>query len=308
MSARDTACRLATGSTHFVSPNTYVATWLAVTAVGAVPVAVEPDDDTCNLDPGALDAAVTDRTAAILPVHLYGQPADMTRVQQVARRHGLAVLEDAAQAHGAAWQGKRVGSLGTSAAWSFYPTKNLGALGDAGAVTTDDDQIAGRLRQLRNYGTRVKYESDVRGWNSRMDEMQAAVLSTKLPLLDSWNARRRQAAAGYEQLLSPADLKLPCVGDGADPVWHIYAVRHRQRDNLREHLRSRGIETLIHYPVPPYRQGAYREGGYLDGSFPISDAIHKEVLSLPIAPHTSEDEIVRVSDAILEFRSEIPLR
>ena len=290
------------GDEVIVPANTYIATWLAVTRTGAVPVAVEPDPASYNIGPRAAEAAISPRTAGILPVHLYGQPADMTAICELAQRHGLAVLEDAAQAHGARWEGRRAGSFGRAAAWSFYPTKNLGALGDAGAVTTDDDDLAERLRALRNYGSRVKYRHDMRGANSRLDEIQAAVLTVKLSVLDEWNSRRCRIAGLYDTALSGTDVDLPVVAAHAEPAWHIYAVRSVRRDALQAHLSMRGIETQVKYTISQYQQGAYRDGVYVGGPFPISDMLHNQFLSLPIGPQVTEDEVEQVRAAILEFR------
>jgi dTDP-4-amino-4,6-dideoxygalactose transaminase len=291
------------GDEVIVPSNTYIATWLAVSYAGATPVPVEPDERTFNLDPSRIEAAITGRTRAILPVHLYGQPADLDPILAIARAHGLRVLDDAAQAQGARYKGQRVGSLADATAWSFYPGKNLGAFGDAGAVTTDDDEIAERLRLLRNYGSRVKYVNEVKGYNSRLDEIQAAVLRTKLPYLDEWNDRRRTIAALYRAGLADADVILPHVPDWAEPVWHLFVVRSPRRDDLQRHLRAAGIGTLIHYPIPPHRQDAYRDLAFGEGAFPISEAIHREVLSLPIGPHLTDADAASVINAIVEHRS-----
>lgn len=290
------------GHEVIVPANTYIATWLAVTAVGARPVPVDADPDTCNLDPALVGERITDRTRAIIPVHLYGLPAPMAAINALAARHGLAVLEDAAQAHGASVQGVRTGRLGDVAAWSFFPSKNLGALGDGGAVTTDDDRVAERVRLLRNYGSRVKYVHELAGANSRLDELQAAVLSVKLRHLDDWNGRRRQVAARYLDGLAASALLLPGVPLGAEPVWHLFVVRCEDRDGLQRHLAEHGVETLIHYPVPPYRQGAY--AGTLPSGGPaltVSDRLHATVLSLPMGPHLSDADVDRVIEAIGTF-------
>jgi dTDP-4-amino-4,6-dideoxygalactose transaminase len=289
------------GDEVIVPSNTYIATWLGVTHAGATPVPVEPDPSTYNLDPGRIEAAVTPRTRAILPVHLYGQPADMRAIVEVAEEHGLAVLEDAAQAHGARCRGDMVGGLGDAAAWSFYPGKNLGALGDAGAVTTDDGELADRLRALRNYGSVRKYVNDVQGWNSRLDEIQAAVLGAKLDTLDAWNRRREDVAARYLDRLDRAGLVLPAVPAWADPAWHLFVVRTPDRDALQAHLAAAGVGTLIHYPIPPHRQQAYAGLGLEEGSLPISEAIHREVLSLPMGPHLTDEQVEVVIDAVLSF-------
>ncbi len=240
------------GDEVIVPSNTYIATWLAVSQCGATPVPVEPDERTYNLDPNRIEAAITPRTKAILPVHLYGQPADLDPILAIARQHGLRVLEDAAQAHGARYKGRRIGGHGDAVAWSFYPGKNLGALGDGGAVTTNDPEIADRLRVLRNYGSRVKYVNEVQGVNSRLDPLQAAILHVKLRHLDDWNARRAAIAAHYREGLAATGLILPHVPAWAEPVWHLFIVRHPQRDALQRHLHEAGIGTLIHYPIPPH--------------------------------------------------------
>ena len=277
------------GDEVIVPSNTYIATWLAVTYAGATPVPVEPCEKTYNLDPERLYAALTERTKAVIPVHLYGQPADMDPIMDLAERHGLFVLEDAAQAHGARYKGRRVGGLGHAAAWSFYPGKNLGAFGDAGAVTTNDADLAEKLRSLRNYGSHVKYVNEVKGFNSRMDELQAAVLRVKLRHLDAWNARRKSLADSYFQGLQATDLTLPYVPDWAEPVWHLFVVRSAKRDALQRDLKAKGVGTLIHYPIPPHLQEAYAELGFAQGDFPSAEAIHREVLSLPIGPQLAPE-------------------
>ena len=255
---------------------------LAVSHVGATPVPVEPDEATANLDPARLEAAITPRTRAVMPVHLYGQPAQMGPILEVARRHGLKVIEDGAQAHGARCDGTRLGGHGDAVAWSFYPGKNLGALGDGGAVTTRDPQLAERLRVLRNYGSRVKYHNEVIGYNSRLDELQAALLRVKLTALDAGNARRTEIAQRYLAGLAGLPLQLPVVASGMEPVWHLFVVRHPRRDALARELQAQGVATMIHYPVPPHLQPAYAPMGLQVGALPISERIHAEVLSLPI--------------------------
>jgi dTDP-4-amino-4,6-dideoxygalactose transaminase len=289
------------GDEVLVPSNTYIATWLAVSYAGAVPVPVEPDERTYNIDPEKLEAAITDRTRAIIPVHLYGQPADMDPILEVARKHNLWVLEDAAQAHGACYKGKRVGGLGDIAGWSFYPGKNLGAFGDGGAVTTNNGELADRVRVLRNYGSRTKYFNEVRGFNSRLDEIQAAVLRVKLKHLDRWNRRRLKIAELYRRELEGCDLILPHVPEWAEPVYHLFVVRSGQRDALQQYLKTQGIGTLIHYPVPPHLQQAYCEIGLAAGTLPISERIHQEVLSLPIGPHVTEAQVETVTRAVCEF-------
>ena len=276
------------GDEVIVPSNTYIATWLAVSYAGATPVPVEPDPLTYNLDPNRIEAAVTPRTKAVLPVHLYGQPADMDPIVEVAHRYELKVLEDAAQAHGARYKGRRTGSLGDAAGWSFYPGKNLGAFGDAGAVTTDDAELADRVRVLRNYGSRVKYHNEVKGFNSRLDPLQAAFLRVKLRHLDEWNERRTRVAAAYLHALHDAPaLVLPHVPTWAAPCWHLFVVRHPHRDELQRGLQAAGIGTLIHYPIPPHRSGAYADAGYAKGIYPLAERLAATVLSLPIGPHFS---------------------
>jgi len=289
------------GDEVIVPANTYIATWLAVSYAGAKPVPVEPDARTYNVDPALIEAAITPATKAILPVHLYGQPAEMDPINAVAARYGLKVIEDAAQAHGARYRGRRVGGLGDAAGFSFYPGKNLGALGDGGAVVTKDAELAERVRVLRNYGSRVKYHNEVKGFNSRLDELQAALLRVKLPVLDEWNQRRRDAAARYLDGLAGSELGLPFAPEWAEPVWHLFVVRHPQRDELQRRLQQAGIGTMIHYPVPPHLQPAYAEWGYGAGAFPITEAIHREVLSLPMGPQLTVAQELRVIE-VLSFK------
>lgn len=287
------------GDEVIVPSNTYIATWLAASHCGATPVPVEPIAGTYNLDPARVEAAITARTKAIVPVHLYGQCADMDPLMAIAQRHGLKVVEDGAQAHGALYHGRRAGALGHAAAFSFYPGKNLGALGDGGAITTDDDELAQQLRTLRNYGSQKKYHNEVIGFNSRLDELQAAILSVKLPALDGQNARRAALAALYtEHLAGIPGLLLPAVQAGTTPVWHLYVVRHAQRDALAAALAATGIGTLVHYPIAPHRQAAYATMGLGDGAFPIAEAIHREVLSLPMGPTLSDADAIEVARAL----------
>lgn len=292
------------GDEVIVPSNTYIATWLAVSYAGAMPIPVEPDERTYNLDPTRIEAAITARTRAIIAVHLYGQPADMDVINAVAKKHSLKVIEDAAQAHGARYKGRRVGSLGDAAGFSFYPGKNLGALGDGGAVTTNDAELAEKVRVLCNYGSRMKYHNEVKGFNSRLDELQAAFLREKLKKLDEWNARRKVLAAEYLQQLSPRpgegvrEITLPFVPDWANPVWHLFVVRSPQRDALQRHLADCGIGTMIHYPIPPHLQPAYAELGYREGVFPIAERIHRQVLSLPIGPHLDSSAVASITSAV----------
>ena len=287
------------GDQVIVPSNTYIATWLAVSQCGAVPVPVEPDPITHNIDPAQIEAAITARTKVILPVHLYGLPADLNPVLAIARRHGLRVLEDAAQAHGAVYKGQRIGGHGDAVAWSFYPTKNLGALGDGGAVTTNDPEIADRLRLLRNYGARSKYVNEVRGFNSRLDPIQAAALGVKLAHLDRWNVRRRAIAQHYQTALAGSGLGLPQVSYDCTPVWHLYVLRCPDRAALQAALTAADVQTLIHYPIPPHRQQAYGDITWPAGAFPIADRLADEVLSLPIGPHQTAEETERVVEAVI---------
>jgi dTDP-4-amino-4,6-dideoxygalactose transaminase len=276
------------GDEVIVPSNTYIATWLAVSQCGATPIPVEPDQATYNLDPERIEAAITARTKVILPVHLYGQPADMDPIIAIARKHGLRVLEDGAQAHGARYKGKRLGAHGDVVAWSFYPGKNLGAYGDGGAITTDDTEIAERMRVLRNYGSRVKYINDVRGFNSRLDPIQAAALRVKLKVLDIWNARRSAIASSYKTDLANTGFTLPFVPSWAEPAWHLYVVQHPQRDEIQKKMTDAHIGTLIHYPIPPHLQQAYASAGYVKGKFPIAEKLANQLLSLPIGPHLDQ--------------------
>jgi dTDP-4-amino-4,6-dideoxygalactose transaminase len=286
------------GDEVIVPSNTYIATWLAVSQCGATPVPVEPLESTYNIDPARIEVAITPATRVILPVHLYGQPADLDPILALARKHGLRVLEDAAQAHGARYKGQRIGAHGDAVAWSFYPGKNLGALGDGGAVTTNDPELAERIRLLRNYGSRVKYVNEVRGVNSRLDPLQAAVLRVKLRHLDNWNARRQALAAAYLSGLANTDLILPQVPDWADPVWHLFVVRHPQRDALAQRLAAAGIGSLIHYPIPPHRQQAYADAGFAAGAFPLAEEMAGEVMSLPIGPQMALSNVELICTGI----------
>lgn len=295
------ALGLQPGDEVVVPGNTYIATWLAVSQTGAIPVPVEPDVRTYNIAPEQIERAITPKTKGIIPVHLYGQAADMDPILEIARRHGLWVLEDAAQAHGARYKGIRVGALGDVAGWSFYPGKNLGAFGDAGAVTTDREDLADRLRALRNYGSRVKYYNEMKGFNCRLDTLQAAILRVKLRHLDEWNARRLKIAATYNELLRDTDLILPFVPRWAEPVFHLYVVRTKQREDLQKYLKSCGIATLIHYPVAPHRQLAYQELQLPEGSLPVAEMLHREVLSLPMGPQLKDEEVEAVVQAVRGF-------
>ena len=287
------------GDEVVVPSNTYIATWLAVSYADATVVPVECDPRTYNLDPARIEAVITPRTKAIMPVHLYGQTADMDAIMTIAEKHGLKVIEDNAQAQGARCRGRRTGALGHAAGHSFYPGKNLGAFGDGGAITTDDADVADRVRTLRNYGSKKKYYNEVRGYNSRLDEMQAALLRVKLKVLDGWNQRRAKVAQRYlEEINAARGLILPLVPDWAEPVWHLFVIRHPKRDELQQKLNAAGIGTLIHYPVPAHLSGAYADAGWKRGDFPLAENSADTVLSLPIGPHITNEQVGMVIDAI----------
>jgi dTDP-4-amino-4,6-dideoxygalactose transaminase len=296
------AHRIGPGDEVIVPAATAVPTWLAVTHVGAVPVPAAVCESTWTLDPDRLDAAITRRTRAVIPVHLYGHPADLGPICDMARRYGLVVIDDAAQAHGARYRDRPIGALVSATAFSFYPSKNLGAIGDGGAVTTDDDAIAARVRMLGNYGGRDKYDSELPGWNSRLDPLQAAVLGVKLKKLDEWNARRRVVAARYHDALAHLTwLQLPHEAEWARHVYHLFVVRVPDRAALVRHLSGACIEMGVHYPIPPYRQRVFRHLGSVADGFPELDAAHHEVLSLPMGPHLTEEQQDRVIEAIASF-------
>jgi dTDP-4-amino-4,6-dideoxygalactose transaminase len=287
------------GDEVIVPSNTYIATWLAVSQCGATPVPVEPVEATYNLDPALIEAAITPRTKVILPVHLYGQPADMDPILAIARKHGLRVLEDGAQAHGARYKGQRIGAHGDVVTWSYYPGKNLGALGDGGAITTNDPELADRIRVLRNYGSRVKYVNEVQGYNSRLDPIHAAVLRVKLKHLDDWNARRTAVAKQYLAGLADSGLVLPHVPEWAEPAWHLFVVRSKQRDALQQHLTEAGIGSLIHYPIPPHKQQAYAAAAWPASAFLLASAMADEVLSVPMGPHLPGSDVALVISGLL---------
>ncbi|MEO5588862.1 MAG: DegT/DnrJ/EryC1/StrS family aminotransferase [Gemmatimonadaceae bacterium] len=295
------ACDIGDGDEVIVPSHTFIATWLAVSYTGATPVGVEPDRGTMNIDAARIADAIGPRTRAIIPVHLYGQPAAMSDMRSLARQHGLRLIEDNAQAQGARSDGSRTGSLSDAAATSFYPAKNLGAFGDAGAVTTNDADLADRLRMLRNYGSRQKYGHEVQGLNSRMDELQAAFLRVKLRRLDEWNERRRRVADAYIAAFARLDgLELPVVLPNVEPVWHLFAVRHPRRDELKHRLADMGIATMVHYPTPPHLTGAYHTEKPAGGQFPIAEEISAAELSLPIGPHMTKRQVDRVIAAVTE--------
>lgn len=290
------------GHEVIVPANTYVASWLAVSAVGATPVPVDADIDFYNIDIQRIENAITPRTRAIMPVHLYGNPCDMPAVMAIAARHHVWVTEDNAQAQGARWQGQPTGSFGHCNATSFYPTKNLGALGDGGAITTSDPALASQLAKLRNYGSAQKYHHELKGTNSRLDEIQAAWLALKLQTLDATNKQRRALAALYQQgLAGVGDLVLPRHAAAAEPVYHIFCIRTQYRDSLQQFLANQGIETMIHYPVPPYLQPAYQELGYGPADFPVATELAATALSLPIGPYLAVEEVDDIVSSIKKF-------
>ncbi|MFN8666043.1 MAG: DegT/DnrJ/EryC1/StrS family aminotransferase [Gemmatimonadaceae bacterium] len=289
------------GDEVIVPGATFIATWLAVTAVGATVVPVDVDATSYTIDPGAVRAAITGRTRAILPVHLYGHPAPMAALRAIAMRFRLAVIEDAAQAHGAAIGGRPMGSFGDAAAWSFYPGKNLGALGDGGAITTNDAQLAERVRSLRNYGSAMKYVHDELGVNSRLDALQAAVLRTKLPHLPIWNAARRAIVQRYRAAFEGTELILPVAADSVTHAWHLFAIRCDGRDGVRDALARRGIECLVHYPIPPHRQLAYAETPLARLDLPVTERLCETVLSLPLSPTMTASDVERVIDGVLSI-------
>lgn len=296
------ALSIGEGDEVIVPSNTYIATALAVSYVGATPVFVEPYLDTFNINPSLIEASINSRTKAIMPVHLYGQPADMDPIMKIASQYDLRVVEDAAQAHGARYKGKRVGGFGDAAGFSFYPGKNLGALGDAGAVTTNDDAIADAVSCYRNYGSKRKYEHLVQGNNSRLDEIQAAFLKAKLPHLDRMNAERRRIASIYLSEINNPNVILPYVIDGVEPVWHVFAIRSKRRDELEHYLNDMGIGTNCHYPIPIHLQKAYRDLGYDEGEYPIAEEISKTELSIPMYYGLSNEQIDYIVSAINNFR------
>lgn len=289
------------GDEVIVPSNTYIATWLAVTYTGAKVVPVEPDKKTYNIDPQKIEKAITSKTKAILPVHLYGQCVDMDPIKEIAKKYNLKIIEDSAQSQGALYKGKKSGALGDASGFSFYPGKNLGAFGDAGAITTDDDNLADRLFMLRNYGSKIKYENQIIGYNSRLDELQAAFLRVKLRYLDEWNKRRSVLAQIYLEGLQGLDLVLPEVEKGTTPVWHVFVIQTKQREALQKFLANHKIATLIHYPIPPHLQEAYKTLGISRGELPISESIHQNILSLPIGPHMNEEQVQHVVNVMKLF-------
>jgi dTDP-4-amino-4,6-dideoxygalactose transaminase len=291
------------GDEVIVPSNTFIATWLAVTQCGATVVAVEPDMATHNIDVTRIEAAITSRTKAIIPVHLYGQPADMAPIMTIANAHGLVVIEDAAQAQGARYHGRRTGGLGHAAATSFYPGKNLGAMGDGGAVLTNDSAIADKVAQLRNYGSKHKYVHEIQGGNTRLDELQAAFLRVKLSALDGWNARRQVIAELYAAHLAGSVVQGPRTDTGCESAWHLYVVRAARRDDMQKFLAEHGIATVIHYPIPPHRQACY--AGMADIPLPRAERLAHEVLSLPMCPTMDREDVASVANAIRAFGAKL---
>jgi dTDP-4-amino-4,6-dideoxygalactose transaminase len=296
------ACNIGPSDEVIVPSNTYIATWLAASYAGATPVPVEPDITTFNIDPGKVEEKITANTKAVLAVHLYGRPAEMSQLREICARRNLMLFEDAAQAHGSLVTGQKTGALSLAAGFSFYPGKNLGALGDAGAVTTNDDAIADRVRLLRNYGSRKKYYNEFKGFNSRLDEVQASFLRVKLRLLDDWNQRRKKIALKYiANLDGISEISLPDPGNLDEHTWHLFVVRSNKRDGLSEYLARQGIGTLIHYPVPPHLSEAYADLGMSKGDLKIAEELADTVLSLPIGPHMSEQQVDYVIENIHKF-------
>jgi len=297
------ALDIGAGDEVIVPSHTFIATWLAVSAVGATPVPVEPKLGSYLITAQDIAPHISPRTKAMMPVHLYGMPADMPAICALAKQHGLYVVEDAAQSHGATIDGQRIGSHGDVVAWSFYPGKNLGALGDGGAVTTQNPTLAKRIRQLGNYGSAIKYYNEELGVNSRLDPIQAAVLAVKLKYLDAWNARRQAIAARYQSAFADLPMVLPSTPKGANPVWHLYVIATPQREALQQHLTQSGVQTLIHYPVPPHLQQAYQSLGMTQGQYPVAEQYAQQVLTLPIGPQLSDEAVDHTIDAVRAFYS-----
>jgi dTDP-4-amino-4,6-dideoxygalactose transaminase len=289
------------GDEVIIPSNTYIATALAISYAGANPIMVEPDKRTYNINPDLIEEKITKKTKAIMPVHLYGQACDMDPINELAKKYDLKVIEDSAQAHGATYKGEKCGALGDAAGFSFYPTKNLGALGDAGAVTTNDKELAEKVRTLRNYGSEKHYYNKYMGFNSRLDEMQAAILRVKLRHLEEFNKERKTIAQLYLNGLQDANIILPYVPKWAEPVWHQFVIRSKKRDELQEFLKSNGIDTLIHYPLPIHLQEAYKHLGYKKGDFPIAEKISNEVLSLPMWVGLKREEISKIYKEINNY-------
>ena len=288
------------GDEVIVPSHTFIATWLAVTQVGAAIVPVEPDEKTFTINPEKIEAVITENTKAIIPVHLYGHPADLDPILEIATRYGIYVLEDAAQAHGARYKGNRIGSHGDVVAWSFYPGKNLGAFGDGGAITTNNKSLSDKIRKLANYGSSKKYQHELIGCNSRLDPVQASILRVKLEHLDTWNTRRKEIAISYSNALAGIEISLPAVADWAESAWHLYVIRSENRDALQKRLEENGIQTLIHYPTPPHLQNAYKNLGWNRGALPISEQLASEIISLPIGPHLYIHDVEYIINILLK--------
>ena len=291
------------GDEVLVPTNTYIATWLAVSQCGAKPVPVEPSIDSYNIDHTLITKAITKNTKAIIAVHLYGQPAPLDEILGIAKEFNLKVIEDAAQAHGAVYKGRKIGSHSDMVTWSFYPGKNLGAFGDGGAITTNNEELARKAAVIRNYGSEYKYVNDVKGLNSRLDPMQAAILRVKLSKLDEWNARRREIVKIYNDAFKSTKLLIPKQEGGCSSSWHLYVLRHLKRDDIVKDLNALGINALIHYPIPPHLQKAYHSLGYERGDFPVAEKLSDEVFSLPIGPHLSRIDAERIALSVLKVVS-----
>ena len=296
------ALDIGVGDEVITAANTFIATCEAISYTGARPVLVDCDEKTYNLDPSKLEAKITRRTKAIIPVHLYGQPADMDPILAIAKKHGIPVIEDSAQGHGATYNGKRTGSMGLMACFSFYPGKNLGAYGEGGAITTSDPELAAKIRKLRDHGSAKKYYHDVIGYNYRMEGIQGAVLNVKLKHLDKWNEARRKNVELYRKHLAGADLILPTEANGCKSVFHLFVVRHKRREDLINFLGQQGVSALIHYPIPVHLQKAYRFLGFSEGEYPITETVAKEIVSLPMFPELTEEQIRYTADKIKEFK------
>ena len=292
------ALNIGPGDEVIVPSNTFIATWLAVSRCGAIPVPVEPKITTMNIDPTKIASVITSKTKAIIAAHLYGQPADLDDLICIAKQNNLKLIEDAAQAHGAKYFDKKIGSHSDFVSWSFYPGKNLGAFGDAGAITTNNKDLAGKVRKIGNYGSEVKYVNDLLGVNSRLDPIQAAFLNIKLASIQSWNTHRVKVAECYNTYLKGSGIELPFVDDNRKSAWHLYVIRHHKRDQIVYEMSKLGIQILIHYPIPPHLQKAYTSLGYKVGDFPVAELLANEVMSLPIGPHIKMDQVEYVAKSL----------
>ena len=298
------ALGIGAGDEVLVPANTYIATWLAVSQCGAIPVPIEPSMDTYNINPSLFSKAITKKTKAIIAVHLYGQPAPLDEILNFASEFDLRVIEDAAQAHGASYQGRKIGAHSDMVTWSFYPGKNLGAFGDGGAITTDNEELARKAAVIRNYGSKYKYINDVKGLNSRLDPLQAAILRVKLSKLDEWNTRRKEIAEMYDKGFKSTGLFSPREECNSNSSWHLYVLRHSNRDVIVKKLNDLGINVLIHYPIPPHLQKAYGSLGYVRGAFPIAEKLSDEVFSLPIGPHLPRVNVEKIIQSVLKVVSQ----